>query len=176
MIKCSPMVGLLALLVLGSAAWGVAALWYFDHASLALRATLAAAFALAALLCLAGFFLGRWRRRALTAYAVLFAIVLWRWAAIEPSNDRDWQPETARLAYATIAGDQVTLHNIRNFDYRTETDFTPAYYEKTFDLRQLDSVDLIASYWMGPAIAHVFLSFGFAGKDHVAISIEARNE
>ena len=29
----------------------------------------------------------------------------------------------------------MTVHNIRNFDYRTETDFTPAYYDRTFDLR-----------------------------------------
>ena len=154
----------------------MAALWYFDHASSAVRAALAAAFAIAALACLAGLFLSRWRWRAFTCYALLFALVLWRWQAIEPSNDRDWQPENARLAYATIDGERITLHNIRNFDYRTETDFTPAYYDKTFDLRSLDSVDVVAVYWMGPAIAHVFLTFGFGGKDHVAISIEARKE
>jgi hypothetical protein len=67
----------------------------------------------------------------------------------------------------------VTVHNIRNFDYRTETDFTPAYYDRTYDLTTLDSGDLVAVYWMGPAIAHLFLSFGF-GDDHLAISIEAR--
>jgi hypothetical protein len=70
----------------------------------------------------------------------------------------------------------VTVHNIRNFQYRTETDFTPAYYDKTFDLRELDSVDLIAVYWMGPDIAHIMLSFGFAGRDYLAVSIEARKE
>ena len=107
---------------------------------------------------------------------MLFAIVLWRWLAIEPSNDRDWQVEGARLAYATIDGERITLHNIRNFAYRTETDFTPAYYDKTFDLTSLDSVDVVAVYWMGPAIAHVFLTFGFGGKDYLAISIEARKE
>jgi hypothetical protein len=166
----------LAVVVLGSAAWAVAALWYFDHAGLALRATLASAFAVASLLCLAGLFLDAWRWPALTAYGVLFAIVLWRWQAIEPSNARDWLPENARLAYATIDGERITLHNIRSFAYRSETDFTPAYYDKTFDLRSLDSVDLVASYWMGPAIAHVFLTFGFGGKDYLAISIEARKE
>jgi len=169
------MAGLLALLVVGSATWGVAALWYFDHAAFGWRAALAGAFALAALLALAGLFPPRWRWRAFAAYAVLFAVVLWRWEAIEPSNDRDWQPETARLAYAEVAGDKVTVHNIRDFQYRTETDFTPAYYDKTFDLARLDSVDLVASYWMGPAIAHVFLSFGF-GEERLAISIEARKE
>ena len=165
----------LSLLVLASAGWGGLAIYYYDHASLGVRAGLAAAFAVIAIVAVAGFALPQWRWYAFAAYAFFFALLLWRWMALEPSNDRDWRPEGARLAYATISGDEVTLHNIRNFDYRTETDFVPAYYDRTFDLKQLDSVDLIASYWMGPAIAHVFLSFGFAG-DYVAISIEARSE
>ena len=118
----------------------------------------------------------RWRRRALGTYLVVFiGLVAW-WSSIAPSNDRDWKPEVAVLPYATLEGDQVTVHNIRNFDYRSETDFTPRYYDKTFDLRQLDSVDLIASYWAGPAIAHIFLSFGFGENDHLAVSIERRDE
>jgi hypothetical protein len=68
------------------------------------------------------------------------------------------------------------LHNIRNFDYRTEADRTTAYYDKTVDLNRLESVDLIASYWAGPAIAHILLSFGFGEDSHIAISIERRDE
>ena len=97
------------------------------------------------------------------------------WSLIEPSNDRAWQPEVAVLPYATFDGDLITVHNIRNFDYRSETDFSVAYYDRTYDLTKLTSVDLIAAYWMGPMIAHTFLSFGF-GDDHLAISIEARKE
>jgi len=89
---------------------------------------------------------------------------------------RDWQPEVAVLPYADIAGDLVTVHNIRNFDYRTETDFVPHWEDRTYDLRQLDSVDLIAVYWAGKAIAHIMVSFGFAGKDYVTVSIETRKE
>jgi hypothetical protein len=96
--------------------------------------------------------------------------------AIPASNDRNWQPDVAVLPYATIDGDRVTVHNIRNFDYRSATDFTPAYYDKTFDLRQLDAVDMFAVYWMGPHIAHTFLSFGFGVTDHLAVSIETRKE
>jgi hypothetical protein len=165
----------LAVLVLGSGAWGVLALCYFDHKSLALRATLAAAFAITALVALAALALPAWRWHTLAAYAALFALLTWRWRAIEPSNGRDWQPDVARLAHADVSGDEVVVRNIRSFDYRTETDFTPAYRDGRFDLRRLDTVDLIASYWMGPAIAHVFLSFGF-GEDYLAISIEARKE
>jgi len=96
--------------------------------------------------------------------------------SIEPSNERNWQTDVAVLPHATIEGDLVTLHNIRNFEYRSETDYTPAYYDKRFDLSKLEGVDLVASYWMGPSIAHVFLSFAFVGGDHLAVSIETRKE
>ena len=52
-------------------------------------------------------------------------LVLVAWNSPTPSNDRDWQTEVAVLPHATINGDLVTVHNIRNFDYRSETDFTP---------------------------------------------------
>ena len=55
----------------------------------------------------------------LAAVVALLAVAGW-WSSIQPSNERDWQPEVARLAHATIQGDLVTVHNIRNFDYRTE--------------------------------------------------------
>lgn len=167
---------LLAVILAGMAGWGVLALLYFDHENQTLRQVLAAAFGFAALVALIGLALPRWRWRACAGFLVMFAVLLSRWFAIEPSNDRQWAPEVAVLPYATVDGDNVTVHNIRNFDYRTETDFTPAYYDKTFDLNQLDSVDLLTSYWMGPDIAHLFLSFGFAGKDYLSISIEARKE
>ena len=117
-----------------------------------------------------------WRRRALGGYLVLFVVMLVWWSGITPSNDRVWQEDVAVLPYATIEGDLVTLHNIRNFEYRSETDYTPAWYDKTFDLRKLQGVDLVAVYWMGPAIAHIFLSFDFGGGDHLAVSIETRKE
>ena len=167
---------MLALLLLCTAIWGVFALYYFDHESESLRSGLAMGFGLASVSALAGFALPQWRWRTFAAYLALFALLLWRWEAIEPSNGRDWRPEGARIPHATIAGDLVTVHDIRNFDYRTETDFTPAYYDRTFDLRRLDAVDLVAVYWMGPAIAHVFVSFGFADGNHLAVSIEARKE
>jgi len=57
------------------------------------------------------------RRRMAIAFAVAFALV-----------------EVVVLPYATVDGDRVIVHNIRNFDYRTESDFTPAYYDRTFEM------------------------------------------
>jgi len=164
---------ILWIVLLTATAWGSGALWFDGPASRPLAGLLAAAFALAALALLIGL---RPRRRGFAAFLALFAVLLVWWLSIEPSNDRDWQPDVARLAHAEIQGDRVTVRNIRNFDYRTETDYTPAYYDKTFDVSKLQSVDMVAVYWMGPAIAHTFLSFGFEGGDHLAVSIETRKE
>lgn len=167
---------LLGVTVLAATGWGVLALLYWDHANPTLRNAMAAVYGATALVLAAAFLQRRWRWRALGAFAALFALLLAFWTRLEPSNDRDWKPENAVLAYASIDGDRITLHNIRNFAYRSESDFTPAYYDRTFDLQQLEAVDLFSVYWMGPQIAHVFLSFGFTDGSHVAISIEARSE
>jgi hypothetical protein len=95
---------------------------------------------------------------------------------IPASNDRDWQPEVRRPAYATIQGSMVTIHNVRNFDYKTETDFTERWDTRTYDLNKLDSANIIAVYWAGKAIAHIMISFGFGDKDYLAVSIETRKE
>ena len=156
-------------------AWGSLVLYYLTPGLDWVRAGAAALFVMFGLAVFATEWRRRNRRAAAICYAMSFAGVLAVWTSATPSNDRDWQPEVAVLPYATIDGDRVTVHNIRNFDYRTETGFTPAYYDRTFDLKRLDRVDLVAAYWMGPAIAHLFLTFGF-GDEHLAISIEARKD
>jgi hypothetical protein len=70
----------------------------------------------------------------------------------------------------------VTIHNVRNFKYRTETDFDPVYETRTFKVSELSEVDMLVTYWAGKAIAHVMVSFGFNGTDFVAFSIETRKE
>ena len=165
-------IAFLGLVVTGAMLWGALAIYYSPLPGEPLRLGLAAAFALGTL---GAFVFLRSRRRTLIGFAVAFAALLLWWTSIEPSNQRDWQTEVAVLPYATRDGDLVTLRNVRNFDYRTEQDFAARYDDRTFDLRELDAVDLIAVYWAGDAIAHIMISFGFAG-DHVAMSIETRKE
>jgi uncharacterized protein DUF4105 len=157
-------------------AWCVLAILRAPVGAPLVREGLAVLLSLVALGALIGLFVPRLRAGTLGAFLAALLIFALGWSRIQPSNDRAFRAEEAVLSYAEIEGDRVTVHNIRNFSYRTETDFTPAYYDKTFDLRQLDSVDLVSVYWMGPDIAHIMLSFGFAGQDYLAISIEARKE
>jgi hypothetical protein len=98
------------------------------------------------------------------------------WSAIKPSHDRTWAPEVQLAPWAEVAGDEVTIHNIRNFKYRTETDFDPVYDTRTFRVSELSEVDMIVTYWAGKAIAHVMVSFGFNNKDFISVSIETRKE
>jgi len=162
----------LGLAVAGATAWGTLALYYSDLPGEPLRIGLAVGFSLGTLLAFARL---PDRGRTLLGFSLAFAILVAWWISIAPSNRREWQAEVAVLPFATRDGDLVTVHNIRNFDYRTEQDFVPQYYDRAFDLSRLDEVDLLAVYWMGDAIAHIMVSFGFGG-DHVAISIETRKE
>jgi hypothetical protein len=154
-------------------AWGMLAIYYSDIPDETLKTCFAGLFGLATI---SAFIVLPNRRRTLVGFIVVFAALVAWWSLIKPSNNRDWQEDVAVLPYADIQGDLVTIRNIRNFNYRTETDFDPHYYDKTFDLNKLSSVDLITAYWMGDAIAHVMLSFGFGGTDYVTFSIETRKE
>jgi hypothetical protein len=164
---------LAGVMVAAMTAWASGAIYYSPIPGQTLRAVLAGCFAGATALA---FLLLRNRRRTLFGFLIVFAILVALFFQIPASNDRDWQPEVSVTPYATINGDLVTIHGVRNLDYRTETDFTPRWETRTYDLSRLDSVDLIAVYWGSKAIAHTMLSFGFGGKDYVAISIETRKE
>ncbi|RNC68263.1 MAG: DUF4105 domain-containing protein [Desulfuromonadales bacterium] len=155
--------------------WGTLAI-YFSNLPSALRPIASGIFALVAVsLILSG--LRKRKRRAWGAFLVVFAVVIlaW-WLLIPPSNNRDWQPDLAILSWADIAGDKVTIHNIRNCDYRTETDFTVRHYDKTFDLSRLKGADFFLVYWGSPKIAHTMMSFDFEGQGNVCFSIETRKE
>lgn len=164
---------LLAIVIAGTTLWSAGLLYYAPLLPESWRAAAAGSFVL--LTVLAFLLLPRRGRTAVGALA-MFALLVVAFLRIPASNSRDWQPEVAVTPYATFNGDLVTIHGVRNFDYRTESDFTPRWEERTYDLGKLDSADIIAVYWAGKAIAHVMVSFGFQGKDFLAVSIETRKE
>jgi hypothetical protein len=116
------------------------------------------------------------RRWVVVWIAGAFVAVLVAWLAILPSHARDWQPDVATLPFAEIQGDRLIVHNVRNADYRSETDYTVRLEDRTLDLSRLRSVDLFLVHWGSPLIAHTIISWGFNDGQYLAISIETRKK
>jgi len=108
-----------------------------------------------------------------TIFGAFAVVVLW-WFTLKPSNNRAWQPDVAQTAWAEINGDEVTVHNVRNCDYRTATDFTPHWETRTVRLSQITGIDLAINYWGSPWIAHPIVSFQFSDGLPLCFSIETR--
>ncbi len=156
----------LALLTL----WAVAAL-YIDFRIAALRIPVTLIYVAAVITILVKV------KRPLWAAAFCFAafcVVLTWWLSLKPTNDADWRADTSRTAWIDFNGDQVTIHNLRNCDYKTETEFSNCWSDRTVNLSQLRYADLFFTTWGPKYIGHPILSFQFGDNDHVAFSIEAR--
>jgi hypothetical protein len=153
-------------------AWATGALCY-DLPIAWLRAPLALVYGLA---MLAALFFIKPRWRAIGVVAGGFAVVLAWWLTIKPSNTRDWQPDVAQLAWAETNGDEVILHNVRNCDYRTETDYTARWETRAVRISQITGVDLAINYWGSPWMAHPIASFQFADAPPICFSIETRKQ
>ena len=150
--------------------WAVAAL-YVDFRVPALRIPLTVLYVLAVLVILARFKL----RLKAAAYCLAgFCIVLIWWFSLKPSNEGNWQENAARTAWVEINGDRVTIHNLRNCDYRTENDYSNCWSDRTLNLSDLRGVDFFFTNWGPKWIGHPILSFQFGDHQHVAFSIEAR--
>lgn len=171
-----------ALLALGLAAatgWGALLLAYQLPGSGIVRGMVIAAWSLlgvVAIAALAGRRLRPARGLLLAAFALALAGLFTWWASLVPSHDRDWADDVARLLEAEVDGDTVVLHNVRNFEWRSEEDYTPHWETRRYDLDRLASADLVMSYWMGPHIAHTLMSFGFEDGRRVVFSLEIRKE
>lgn len=160
------------LLVAGVTLWTIGALWY-DFPVKAWRHGAAILYALGVVVLLIGA-KGQWRK--ICVLIAGFVAVLICWLNLKPSNERPWQPDVAEEAWAEINGDHVTLHNVRNCEYRTETDYTPRWETREVDLAHLSGADIAINYWGSPWMAHPIVSFQFDNAPPVCFSIETRKE
>lgn len=160
------------IVALGCVVWAAGAL-YFDLPQPALRVPAAIAFVVVLFFAVIRV-TGPWKRL-FVAFAGFAAVLAW-WLQIEPRNDRNWQSDVAKTAWADINGDEITFHNVRNFEYRTETDYTPRWETRTVRLSQITGIDLAINYWGSPWIAHPIASFQFADGPPLCFSIEVRKQ
>jgi uncharacterized protein DUF4105 len=162
--------GLLLIIFLGLTLWAAGAL-YFTLPFKEFRGLSAAIY----LIVVLGLLLAirpLWKG-AIAGLGLFLPVLAWT-LTIRPSNDGHWEPDVAQTAWAEIDGDRVTIHNFRDFDYRTATDAIPNWETKTIDLTTLQGIDLFINYWGVEWMAHPIVSFQFGDNDHVAFSIELR--
>ncbi|MCA0274369.1 MAG: DUF4105 domain-containing protein [Proteobacteria bacterium] len=158
-----------------STAWAALALWYRLPAPDLAKALVACLFVLLGLAAAIGLFTV-WRVHALALFVIGFATVLVWWNTIVPSNHAEFAPDVARQVTGARDGDVLTLTNVRDFDWRSNTDFTERWTTRSYDLSKLKTLDLFMSYWAGPEMAHVIMSFGFEGGEQLAWSVEVRRQ
>lgn len=165
-----------AVICLAVGIWGMGALWFQLSWPLVPKLSATGLWCVITLLAVRACLSPRHRWRWLAAMAAAFVLILAWWSTIEPSQDRDWADDVAQPLHARWQGDAVVIENVRNFQWRTESDYDVHWERRTYDLSQLRSADLVLSYWMGPAIAHTLVSFGFADGQQLVFSLEIRKE
>ena len=156
-----------------SGAWAALALFYRLPGKLLLR-TLSSVVWAVLVASLVAWALSRHSWLPLLVYAALYVIVLLWWARIAPSNQRAWRDDVARLLAGQVQDDHVVLDNVRNFRWRSDSDYDIRWEQRAYDLGQLVRADAVLSYWSGPAIAHAMISFGFDDGRQLVFSVEVR--
>lgn len=167
---------LLSVLIVFAALWGGLAIHYAVDLPALFFGLLITIWVSTTLVALWGLWAPRRRPHAVWVFVVLFACLLGGWWSLQPSQERDWTDDVAQRLRAEVHGHQVTLHNVRNFNWRSDSDYQPRWETRHYDLERLVSADLALSYWMGPHIAHSLVSFTFDDGSRIVFSLEIRKQ
>ncbi|MEZ4462391.1 MAG: DUF4105 domain-containing protein [bacterium] len=130
--------------------------------------------AFVALSCLAAPFV---HKRGWLLLAAVFVTSTLGWAMVSPQKDREWSEVSARTPYATKDGQNITIHDIRDFRYNADGTWTAHWYDKTFNLDDIEQGYLVLTRFGGiDGLAHVMASFRFKGDQFIVLSAEIRRE
>ena len=165
---------LLAVAILSIGAWCSIAIWYRCGSGEPVRGLLSGATVVFALVAVAALATPR-RWLAVAGYAASFALP----CMVDDDNAIQRQELDPRCRARRDRGHRRRSpggENVRNFAWRSDTDFDQRWEQRTYNLSQVTNVDLILSYWSGEAIAHLIVSFGFADGARLAFSIETRKQ
>lgn len=173
MIVRMVLVALAALVTVISGAWGAMALWYQLPGGAMGRALGSAAWVVV-VVALAVITISRRSWLPLGIYVAMYAVLLLWWASIAPSNQRIWADDVSRPLVGKVSGNQVILDNVRDFNWRSDSDYDARWETRHYNLDHLASADAVLSYWSSKAIAHAMITFGFDDGSHVVFSVEIR--
>ena len=154
------------------------ALWCFGAFFLAFDLPVFAAWSAAAVLTLS-LAASPFYRRALAVAVLVESTTIVAFCSITPERrfaGTVWQkPWRRTLEVRRIADGRYELRNVRDFFYRSETDFDVRYRTVTVSPERITSMDVVFSHWDNmEGIAHSMLGLNFADGTTVVISLETR--
>ncbi|MGI9371271.1 MAG: Lnb N-terminal periplasmic domain-containing protein [Hyphomicrobiales bacterium] len=168
-------ISITAVIIASSALWADLAFWYRLPVNDTIRLAICSLFGIYATATLILLFT-KWRLPSIGIYSLTFMLVLAWWVTIHPSKNADWSPDVSRQVTGSISENILTLKNVRDFQWRSDDEFTEQWVTRSYDLNKLRTTDLFLSYWAGPEMAHVIMSFGFDDGKYIAWSIEVRRK
>ena len=113
---------LMSFIVALAAAWGTFAFAFRTGGARGMRTLCAALWAAFGLGCIVALCIG-WTAAAIAAYALAHGLLLVWWKHLHPSNDREWADDVSQAVGGNIEGNVVTLDKVRDFVWRTKTDY-----------------------------------------------------
>ena len=108
-------------------------------------------------------------------------VLLWafvRHLSLRPSNDRSWVNDNERLTTAEFDDDEVTIRNVRDFEWRSNRDFDKRWLDMKINLNDVSKIWFVLEYF-DPSrrqMAHTIMSFEMSDGTRLACSIEVRRE
>lgn len=116
------------------------------------------------------------RYNGLVIYLIGFCIALFCFFVLEPSNKRDWRSENEKLLEFEFVDGQVEVRNVRNFIWQNDEKYKVQWETRRYHIEDVQRVDMVVSHFIPGPIAHVFVTFGFADGQYLALSLEVRQE
>ena len=117
----------------------------------------------------------------LLAAGLALSFLIWlilRHLSLRPSNDRSWVNDNERMATAEFNGEEVTIRNVRDFNWRSTRDFDERWIDVKINLDTISKIWFVLEYF-DPSkrqMAHTIMSFETEDGERLACSIEVRRE
>jgi len=111
-----------------------------------------------------------------TAAAMVVLVAGW-YSTIAPSHERNWSEDQSRLPHPAIHGDVLQIADLRDFRYRSESDWDARWRDATYNLDELVRGWYIVEHFAEfEGAAHAMATFEFSDGRFLAVSVEIRKE
>ena len=121
-----------------------------------------------------------WGAGALVTLFLIRFYYVWRTRVrpLQPSLDLEWEADCKHLTTATVEGNDITFHMVRNFTWRTTRDREENWVEQVHvKLDELQDIWFMVDHFHPlKGLAHTYLTFEFKDGTCLSFSFETRRE